>query len=159
MLKTAKRTLRFDQHFLKFLFCKCSDKSYNEHEDDHNGENIREITFDEAFKLHTLARVDFVEVIFPAPALFRRAEKYYRERAERQDNIAYDEVFEVEYRRALAHWLKAAENIEAEAARDRKHKDEYAVYRAGFFSAPAELVFGAGGNFLEHCKHGRKRRE
>ena len=103
-------------------------KPIQDHEPDNARQNILEIEPETGGHLESGADVDLFHIIIKSPAVLPCTEKSDNHRADRQHEVADEEILEVHDAVAFTQRLNKTPDIEAQRARDRADGNENAVY-------------------------------
>ena len=105
------------------------------------------------------AGVDFLFVVLPAPAAAGNAEQQIDQRAQRQEQIADEEILKIQHRTAEGCKAVPAPHIVPQHTGHGQRRDEEQVHKAGFFAGAAGQLHAAADDVLEDGQHGGKRRK
>ena len=97
-----------------------------------------------------LAGVRFGDEVVPSPAAFVAAEEQEHHRAEGQQVVADDEVFQIEDHGAGAEGLDAGQHVEAEGAGQGEQEDQNEVDGDRLLAGPFEHVDAVGYDVFQH---------
>lgn len=135
----------------------------NEHRNNNNWKNVDEIGPHPGGYFYALSAVGFVFKIVKAPAAaLCSAEQNNYNRAQRQKQIAYDEIFDIQNSSAFTEEIEI-NILKAKYARQRKHHHGKAADEAGFLFAPVKFFLAAGDYSLKYaddrCKRSKKQED
>lgn len=88
--------------------------SLYEYEQYHQGQDIGNIDSGPFWKFNSGACVGFFTEVFPSPSDAAGAEQEVDQAAQREEIVAYEEVFKVQYVCACTHGGEAAPDVEAQ---------------------------------------------
>ena len=97
-----------------------------------------------------LAGVRFGDEVVPSPATLVTAEEQEHHRAEGQQVVADDEVFQIEDHGAGAEGLDAGQHVEAEGAGQGEQEDQNEVDGDRLLAGPFEHVDAVGYDVFQH---------
>ena len=109
--------------------------------------------------LEALAGVDFLFIVVPAPAVLGNAEQQVHQAAQRQEQVAHEEVLQIQHSAAEHGKAVPCPHVVAQHAGQRKQSDEHEVHQTGLLAAAAGQLHAAADDVLEHGQHGGKRRK
>ena len=109
--------------------------------------------------LEAFAGVDFLLVVVPAPAVAGDAEQQVDEGAQRQEEVADEEILHIQHRTAEDGEAVPGPDVVAQHTGQREGDDEEEVDKAGLLTVPAGQLHAAADDVLEDGQHGGKRRK
>ena len=144
----------FIKLLLRHKVChKTDDKKGN----DNDGKYIGYVAAHPIFYLPSTAGVGFLHKLLPTPAPLAHREDHKDQRAQRQQNIADQEVLQVQERGAPAQGVNLRQEIKAQRTGQGQDQQQQAVDQAGLFPAPSTHVHTAGEDVFKDRQHRRKR--
>ena len=132
-----------------------------EHEDeqDNEGQAIGQVAAHPVVHLEAFAGVDFLLVVVPAPAVAGDAEQQVDEGAQRQEEVADEEILHIQHRAAEDGEAVPGPDVVAQHTGQREGDDEEEVDEAGLLTVPAGQLHAAADDVLEDGQHGGKCRK
>ena len=126
------------------------DIALHENEEHDERQDIFDVQAQPLREHEALAGVRFGDEVVPSPAAFVAAEEQEHHRAEGQQVVADDEVFQIEDHGAGAEGLDAGQHVEAEGAGQGEQEDQNEVDGDRLLAGPFEHVDAVGYDVFQH---------
>ena len=123
---------------------------HQNHRDQHR-QHILEIRLDPPGHLEAVAGVALGSILVKAPAPFGDTEQKIHQTAARQQQVADEEILEIQHRAVCAHGLDKAPHIVAQRTGQTQQHQRRRAHDAGFVAVPAKVLAGAGDDVFKHC--------
>ena len=153
----------FPYLFIKTFFALCCEEfgivPHNENEQYNQGQYPFDVDAQTIGEFQPFARVGFCQEVVPAPAHFPAAEQDEDQTAQRQDVLAYKEVFQIQHCGIWTEGLEAAPQVIAQYTGHGQQNDGDHIDDDNFLSAGVGQVCGKRNDVLEHGNDGRERRK
>ena len=109
--------------------------------------------------LQSLAGIDFLQVVFKAPAVLRSTEQGDQEGTDGQHQVADIEVLQIHDAVSCLQRFDEAQHVEAQGAGNRTHGNDDAVHQRRFLPVRAAKIHREADDVLEDADHRGKRRK
>ena len=135
---------------LEALLEELVDIPLHENEEHDERQDIFDVQAQPLREHEALAGVRFGDEVVPSPAALVTAEEQEHHRAEGQQVVADDEVFQIEDHGAGAEGLDAGQHVEAEGAGQGEQEDQNEVDGDRLLAGPFEHVDAVGYDVFQH---------
>lgn len=132
--------------------------AHNKQQDDDRRQDIQQPRPNHAGKSESFSRICLGNKIFPAPTVPGAAEQQKNQGTRREQRIADQKIFKIEYACSRPERLKALPHVETQNAGQHEQGHGQRVDQGGFFPAPSPHVHAVGNDILHNgnnrCQRG-----